>query len=296
MSWAHRHITPRNIPRMPPRISVIFSTYNSTEWLRKTLWGFACQRHPSFEVVVADDGSGDETRQVIEDAKSWLGHPLIHVWHEDRGFQKSAILNKAVVAATGDYLIFTDGDCIPRSDFVGVHAALAQPGKMLSGGYVKLPLDVSRIITEDDIRAGRATDAQWLRSQGMRASRSLWKLQAHGIAARILNRLTPTKATWNGHNASGWKSNIVSVNGFDERMQYGGQDRELGERMMNAGISPVQIRFSAVCVHLEHGRGYRTEESIARNRGIRRETVTLRLAWTEHGILKGPPPSSTSNR
>lgn len=273
-----------------PAISVIFTTYNSPAWLEKTLWGFAVQTHRDFEIVVADDGSRDDTRQLIEHLRPALGRPLKHVWHEDRGFQKSAILNKAILAARGDYLVFTDGDCIPRADFVAVHAARLRPGRFLSGGYVKLPLDLSQRITPDDIRAGRATDPTWLRQQGFRNWRALAKLRAGRTAARVLNTVTTTRPTWNGHNASGWKRDIVAVNGFDERMQYGGQDRELGERLVNAGVRPVQIRFSATCVHLEHGRGYRTAESLERNAAIRRRTRRERIIWTEYGIVKGARP------
>ena len=94
-----------------------------------------------------------------------------------------------------------------------------------------------------------------------------------GFISKILNWITPTNASWNGHNSSGWKKDIENVNGFDERMQYGGQDRELGERLFNFGLKSKQLRYSAVCVHLDHKRGYKTPESIAKNLGIRNTTA-----------------------
>src|SRR5688572_14083940 len=99
------------------KVSVIISTYNSHEWLQKVLWGFENQTYRNFEMVIADDGSGDTTRKLIDDFRCNSGLEIQHVWHEDRGFQKSQILNKAIQAAVSDYLIFTDGDCIPRKDF-----------------------------------------------------------------------------------------------------------------------------------------------------------------------------------
>jgi glycosyltransferase involved in cell wall biosynthesis len=281
---------------MRPDISVIISTYNKPDWLEKVFWGFASQTHPDFELVIADDGSGPATRELIDRARGTMGHDVLHVWHEDRGFQKSEILNKAIVAAHGNYLLFTDGDCIPRADFVAIHAQQAREGHFLSGGYVKLPMDISRVISEADVRAGAVTDAEWLRKQGFHEWRSLSKLNARGLTRWLLNAITPTKATWNGHNASGWKSDVLRVNGFDERMQYGGQDRELGERMVNAGVKPIQIRYSAVCVHLDHGRGYKTDESIARNQSIRRHTRDSGVAWTEFGIVKGADPSRVGKK
>jgi hypothetical protein len=82
------------------------------------------------------------------------------------------------------------------------------------------------------------------------------KLSAKGFLATLLNAVTPTKATWNGHNASCWKEELLAINGFNHEMQYGGEDRELGERLINNGLKSVQIRYSAICVHLDHARGY----------------------------------------
>ena len=112
------------------------------------------------------------------------------------------------------------------------------------------------------------------------------KLTSKGLISKILNILTPTNASWNGHNASGWKKDIMAVNGFDERMQYGGQDRELGERLFNLGIKSKQIRYSAVCIHLDHKRGYKTPETMAKNQAIRKHTRDSKTPWTPYGIIK----------
>jgi GT2 family glycosyltransferase len=111
-------------------------------------------------------------------------------------------------------------------------------------------------------------------------------LTAKGFTSWFLNTITPTNASWNGHNASGWKKDIVAVNGFDERMQYGGQDRELGERLFNYGIKSKQLRYSAVCVHLDHPRGYKTKESIEKNLQIRSKVKSEKAVWAASGIIK----------
>jgi glycosyltransferase involved in cell wall biosynthesis len=266
------------------QLSVIMSTYNATAWLEKVLWGFAAQTFREFEVVIADDGSGPDTADLIARYAPRFPGRLLHVWHEDRGFQKSAILNKAIVAARTPYLVFTDGDCIPRADFLAVHAARRREGRFLSGGYVKLPLALSQRVTKDDVSTGRAFDPRWLARGGLTDPHALAKLGAGSLVSTVLNAATPTRASWNGHNASGWKRDLVAANGFDERMQYGGQDRELGERLENAGVRGIQIRYSAVCVHLDHGRGYKTEESMAKNTAIRAHTRTARVTRTPYGI------------
>ena len=269
-----------------PQISIIISTYNAVEWLKKTLWGYSIQDHKNFEVVIADDGSGPETRELLEDFQKELPVPIIHVWHEDRGFQKSAILNKAIEACNTDYIIMSDGDCIPRKDFVAVHDHYRENGYFLSGGYYKLPMDISEKITKNDILEQKCFDLKWLQQLGLKSSFKNQKFTAKGLKAKMLNYLTPTNASWNGHNSSGWKKDILAVNGFDERMQYGGQDRELGERLFNAGIKSKQIRYSAVCLHLDHPRGYKTKESIDKNLAIRAATTKEKRAWTKFGIQK----------
>lgn len=268
------------------KASVIFSTYNQTAWLQKTLQGFAAQDRSDFEVLVADDGSTDATRNLIDNLRPCLPYPLKHVWQPDDGFRKCKILNQAIIEAESDYLIFTDGDCIPRADFVSAHLVHRAPRRFLSGGYFKLPMSISEQIDEDDISTGRCFDLAWLRRRGLAFSARNVKLAAHGGGAALLDRLVTASASWNGHNASGWKHDLVAANGFDERMGYGGEDRELGERMQHAGITGKRIRHRAIVLHLDHARGYKTGESVKANLAIRAETRDRRVVRTPCGIEK----------
>ena len=267
-------------------VSVIISTYNSKEWLQKVLWGYNNQTDTNFELVIADDGSKKDTIELIEDFKKKAKFPIKHIWHEDNGFQKSAILNKAIVACDAPYIIMSDGDCIPKKDFIEVHNNQKEEGVFLSGGYFKLPMNISKLITEDDVANNRCFDIDWLKKHGLKKSFKNNKLTAKGLTERLLNNLTPSKATWNGHNASGWKKDILKVNGLDERMQYGGQDRELGERLMNLGIKGKQIRYSAIVVHLDHARGYANKDSWKKNFAIRKNTRNNKVTYTDYGIVK----------
>lgn len=260
----------------PPTASVIFTTYNQPEWLEKVLRGFAAQSRLDFEVVVADDGSGEDTRRLVEALRQQLPFPVRHCWQPDDGFRKCEALNRAIVASRADYLVFTDGDCIPRGDFVATHLRLRRPGRFLSGGYHKLPMATSRAIGAEDIASGCCFDVRWLRQHGMPASGRDRKLTAGPRAGLLLDLVSTAKASWNGHGASGWKRDILAVNGFDERMRYGGQDREFGERLENAGIRGLRIRHRTVALHLDHPRGYATADSIAFNRALRAETRRTR--------------------
>ena len=269
-----------------PEISVIISTYNSEDWLEKVIWSYQAQTFKNFEMVIADDGSGPKTKNLIKNLNSKVDYPITHVWHEDDGFQKSQILNKAILACKADYILMSDGDCMAREDYVAVHVQDKEPGYFLSGGYFMLPMSISQLITKDDILSQQCFDLQWLKSKGLKASFKNNKLTAKGLKQKLLNDFTPTRASWNGHNSSGWKNDIMAINGFDERMQYGGQDRELGERLVNAGLKSKQIRYKAICLHLDHKRGYKTQESIDKNRAIRATTKSEKRTWTEFGIQK----------
>lgn len=266
--------------------SIIISTYNSPQWLAKVLHGYNNQTYRQFEVVIADDGSKQETIDFIESIKKEVFYNVVHVWHEDNGFQKSAILNKAVTSCNAPYIIMSDGDCIPRADFVEQHVKYREEGYFLSGGYFMLPMDISKLISKEDIYSERCFDIKWLKKQGLPSSFKNNKLTATGLWRLFLNKITPTNASWNGHNASGWKKDIEAINGFDERMQYGGQDRELGERLFNYGIKSKQIRYTAICLHLDHPRGYKNQESIDKNLRIRSETKSANKVWTDYGIIK----------
>lgn len=278
---------------MPPAplASVVFSTFEQPDWLEKVLWGFEAQTLRDFEVVVADDGSGEETRRRIEALQRRVHFPLRHVWQPHEGFRKCRILNQAIVASASDYLVFTDGDCIPRADFLETHVRHRTPGRFLSGGYVKLPMALSQAISREDILSGRCFELGWLREHGLPLTSNYLKLGTGERVGAWLDRLTPAAATWNGHNASGWRRDVLAVNGYDEQLQYGGLDRELGERLTNLGVRGVQLRHRAVVIHLDHPRAYRTPESIARNMEIRRRVRRDRITWATQGISRGPTPA-----
>jgi glycosyltransferase involved in cell wall biosynthesis len=281
--------------REPPvRVSVVITTYNQPRQLELVLLGYAVQDDPYFDVVVADDGSGPETRAVVERMRAEVGKrlPIVHVWHEDRGFRKTEILNRAILAASGDYLLYTDGDCIPRSDLVSTHARLARRGRFLSGGYLKLPAPVTAAVDVEAVRGKRVFDPAWLRERGWSGGRHALRLTRSRLLAAALDAATPTRPTWNGHNASGWKEDLLAVNGYDTEMAYGGLDRALGERLENAGIRGVQVRFRAPVLHLHHDRPYVDPRKVRRNREFRARIRRDRIVRAPLGVAELRPDPS----
>lgn len=266
------------------RTSVILSTYNAPDWLEKSLWGFFAQSRRDFELLVADDGSRPETRERLRSLARRSPVPLAHVWQPDDGFQKCRILNKAIAVARGERLLLSDGDCVPRADFVDVHSRLAQPTTFLSGGYFKLPQATAAAISEADVMTQRAFAMRWLLEHGMPLSVQLLKLAVRPPIDGWLNRLATARPTWNGHNASCLRRHAVQVNGFEERMQYGGEDVEFGLRLNHAGVATQRIRYSTLTLHLHHDHGYVTPGMRERNAEIKAHTRLERVTRAERGL------------
>lgn len=268
------------------QVSVVLSTYNSAELLERVLLGYQRQEALDFELLVADDGSSAETRVLIDRMRDEVSYDLRHVWQEDHGFQKCRILNRAIEEARGDYLVVSDGDCIPWSTFLSIHREQARPRYFLSGGYHRMSRQLSESVTAGDVVEGRIEDLSWLQAHGLDSAWRSRRLVARGAGAVVLDMLTTTRPSWNGHNASAWKADLLRVNGFDERMGWGGEDRELGERLVNLGIRGRQIRHRAILMHLWHDHGYVDGDVVAANLEIRKETARTSARFTPYGIRR----------
>jgi glycosyltransferase involved in cell wall biosynthesis len=276
------------------KISVILSTYNKPHFLERVLWGYAAQTDGDFEVVVADDGSGPETAAVIERMRAATALRIRHVWHEDRGFRKTEILNRAIVAAAHDYLLFSDGDCIPRRDLIAVHRTYARAGQYIAGGYLKLPEEVSEAISVDDVTSGRFARLGWLRAHGWRPGRRALRLVKSRSMGAVFDALTPTSADFQGNNTSAWRQDLIAVNGFEGEMGYGGLDRALGYRLRNYGVRARQMRHRAVCLHLHHERPYRDPAGVRRNEALIAQLKRTKEYRAVQGIAElKPDPTLT---
>jgi glycosyltransferase involved in cell wall biosynthesis len=271
------------------RTELIVATYENPRSLRLSLASVARQRLLPDGVAIADDGSGPETRAVIEDfAAANPGLAVRHVWHEDAGFRKAAILNRAIASSEAEFLVFIDGDVMIHPGFVARHVALARPDRWASGSLIRLDAAATAAVTEADVASGRVFERDWLRAHGAFDRIGTW-LKAMPFPMPVmafLDRISPVQRAWCGANASAFREALLRVNGFDETMRWGGGDKELGVRLTNAGIRGRHLRFTAPLVHLDHPRGYADPAHKAANkariRAIRRQGV----AWTADGIAK----------
>jgi glycosyltransferase involved in cell wall biosynthesis len=271
------------------RTELIVSTYESQRALTLCLTSVACQTVRPDSICIADDGSGPATAEAI--AAFGAAHPelrLRHVWHEDRGFEKAAILNKAIATSDAEFLVFIDGDVLIHPEFVARHLELARPGRFSTGSLIRLDEASTGLVTEELIESGAVFDRGWLRAHGAIDRLGTW-LKTMPFPKPVMAALdvaTPVQRALCGANASMFRADALRVNGFDESIKYGGGDKEFGVRLANAGVRGQHLRYTAPLVHLDHPRGYRDEEAIRRHKALIREVRRSGRSWTPDGIEK----------
>ena len=232
--------------------AVIVTTYNRPDALAAVLDGYLAQDDAGFEVLVADDGSTHETRDLVTTYAARATFPLRHVWQEDRGFRAAAARNRALAETTAEYIIFTDGDCIPRRDFVARHRALAAPGCFLAGNRVLLSERFTREALTNHLPLHEWSMPRWLAAR-LTGDINRWlPLVMRGDG----EWRTRTPQRWQGVktcNLSAWRPDLVRVNGLDESYSgWGLEDSDLVIRLLHAGIRHKSARFAAPVLHLWH--------------------------------------------
>ncbi len=267
---------------------MVISAYSNWDALERTLLGFGCQTLPPLEVLIAEDSEFDEVAAVIARWRTKAPWPIHHFTQVNRGYRKPVMMNRAFAAARGEFVVFTDADCLPRSDLLETYARHARPGIFLAGGsHLSIPESLHRErLTDDDVVSQRVFDPDWLRAQGVVLSR--WRLTRSRPLARMLDRLTPRNAL-NGANTGAWRSDVLAVGGYDETMGYGGEDRNFGYRMNNSGIRGVRLRHSLVWLHLDHRRGYVDPARKQANLDWNREVKRRRLVWPRQTSIARDP-------
>lgn len=224
-------------------LSLIISTYEQPDSLAKVLRGVALQTRRPDEVFITDDGSGMPTRGVIDAWKRQAPYPCQQLWHVHEGFRKTTLLNRAVAMASGNYLVFLDGDCVPHRKFLADHERLAEPGYWVQGRrcFVREPF-----VTE--FEAGETPIWRWALSgritQGQKGFYLPWPLIFRNRRQRGIL----------GCNMAFWRDDVVAVNGFDETYvgRGIGPDSDLGTRVYNLGRRRKFVYGRALVYHLNH--------------------------------------------
>jgi glycosyltransferase involved in cell wall biosynthesis len=269
------------------RLSVIVSTYNNPHALALVLAGLGRQTVRDFELLIADDGSGPETKAVIEHWACSAVFPVRHIWHPDEGFRKCAILNQAILAASGNYLVFFDGDCVPPSYNLAAHVRTAQRNRYLAGGAVLLSARASRRFTVEAVTRGELEriGLWWWRVD---KPRRLIVNRLPGVRF-LLDRNVRRPPGWRGGNSSTFAEHVHQVGGFDERFTYGLEDADFGHRLEAAGVIGYSLRYTAPVFHFDHPRPYVRPEDGAANKALYDANRAARVTVTPYGLTQYAP-------
>lgn len=225
-------------------VSLLIATYNWPEALELVFESVLAQSQKVDEILIADDGSNHHTKAIIESFKKKTTIPVKHFWHEDLGFRKTIIMNEALAAAIGSYIIQIDGDIILQKNFIEDHLKEAKPGYYIKGSRSMLSQErTSQILKNKDISISPFSEGV---GSKINASRfPLFSPLFRGDKFRSNNL--------RGCNFSFWKADFVAVNGYNNELEgWGHEDIELAARLTNLGIKQRQLKMTAVCFHLYH--------------------------------------------
>jgi GT2 family glycosyltransferase len=241
------------------KASVVVTTYNRPDALAAVLRGLAAQRDPDFEVLIADDGSTEDTARLIQQQAKTFPVPLSHVWQEDAGFRAAAARNRACAQASGEYLIFLDGDCVPLPDFIDHHKQLAERGWFVAGNRILLNESFTAQALALAWPLHQRSKLQWL-SDRLRGHINRWLPLIH-MDNSAWRKRSPQR--WQGArtcNLAIWRSDFLQVNGFDEAYTgWGHEDADLAVRLIRHGTQRKDGRFATAVMHLWHRENDRSQ-------------------------------------
>jgi len=265
------------------RISVIVTTYNRPDALTAVLEGYLAQTDREFDLIIADDGSTDETKEVVSAYRKRAAFPVEHVWQEDIGFRAAAIRNRALAATDADYIIFSDGDCIPLPDFVSRHRLLAEKGWFTVGNRILLSEAFSRCILSGDVPVHTWNVRQWIGAR-MKGHTNRWLPLLSFFPRSPLRKARPRR--WEGAvtcNLSAWREDLLFVNGFDETYSgWGLEDSDLVIRLIQSSLKRKSARFAAPVLHLWHKENDRS--SLVENRRLLEHRLHSREICANRGV------------
>jgi glycosyltransferase involved in cell wall biosynthesis len=234
-------------------ISILLATYNWPQALKLCLESLSTQTDLDFEIIIADDGSTVDTKNLIASTQTHFPVKMTHLWQEDLGFRKTRILNQAIEAAQGKYLVFLDGDCLVQPDFIAQHRSLSQVNHLVTG---------SRILLNDEFSKQLLSWPLW---DFQKFSDNVLSYRLSGV----INKYWPLKiklgdGSWRnykkfvwrrikGCNMACWKADALAIGGFDETMTgWGHEDADFVFRLQQKGLIRKSGSWSTEVLHLHH--------------------------------------------
>lgn len=261
-----------------PSSTLIITTYNWVSALELVLLSVKNQSILPNEVIIADDGSTEETKALIATFQENFPTKLIHVWHEDKGFRLAEIRNKAICKATSDYIIQVDGDIILHQHFVKNHLQVAQENTFLTGSRVLLNDEVTK-----KAQAQKKTHFSWFSKGIKNRMNAVYFPLLRGFLTAPTTNIQKAVTNVRGCNMSFWKKDLQFVNGYDESMTgWGREDSEISVRLVNAGKTKRRIKFGGIQFHQYHKESSRS--GLNKNDEILAQTIQQKKTCCESGL------------
>jgi len=259
-----------------PRVSIVISTYNWPQALELALEALARQTVLPHEVIVADDGSREDTRAMLERLARDYPVPLRHSWIEDKGFRLALARNRAIAATTGDYVLILDGDMLPHPKFVEDQIRAAERGSFVQG---------MRVLTDEtgrDRLLSREVKQLGFFDRGLTRRRHTLRIPALAALSLRVTRNQKTSSI-KGCSQAWWRDDLVALNGFDERFEgWGREDKDLAVRAFHHGLMRRMLRFGGLATHLYHRE--RHEDGASPNDPLLADTKATRRVRSPLGL------------
>lgn len=277
------------------KASIILAFYNDIALLKLVLSSLQKQYKGQFEVLIADDGSTEESVLLARQLLSECRFQSHYLWHADEGFRKTAVMNRAVVRAKGELLIFIDADCVPQDKFVDDHLSASTPGFCLAGRRIDC---FREAINQMDCTHPEAI----VRKNAFRLF--CWSLSSKAknvekglrLPSLFARRLSTRRWGLVGCNFSVWKSDIMAVNGFDERnnIPWGAEDSDIERRLFILGVRVKDLRYQATMIHFDAS-FFKRKEGVSNSQRIGhlffKQVALNESSWTAFGIEKSESSS-----
>lgn len=257
-----------------PKCSLVTPTYNWPEALELLLLSIKNQTVLPDEVIIADDGSREETRELIEKFQRDFPVPLHHIWHEDIKNRKPRIMNQAIAKAQYEYIIEIDGDIIMNRHFVEDHLQFAEKGYYLYGSRVNIQKEIL-----SELFTNKTTQFHFF-SKGIKKRGRTLRLP---FMMNFTDRVSERSSKLRGCNMSFWREDLIKINGFNESLVgWGIDDSEMIERMHNIGIKGKRLKYAGIAYHIYHPEQNKSHFQI--NQEIENATKKNKLTYIEKGI------------
>jgi len=259
-------------------VTLLISTYNWPEALELVLLSVQAQTRIPDEIAIADDGSDERTKLLIEKYRTQFNIPIIHIWHEDQGFRKTIVLNMAIAKSTSDYIVEIDGDIIIHKRFIEDHLKFAKKGSFVRASRAYISPRVTKEMLKKKTYKISAFSKGVTNFFSVLRAPFLWRF----FETNYKNK-GDERYEIHGCNMAFWRDDLIKVNGYNELFNgWGPEDKELIARMMNFGVQKRFIKLGALAFHLYHKEN--SKSCLDKNTQIFKDTIQKKIVFCEKGI------------